>query len=114
MYTLNKIKILLVRCHRLQNTRKRVDEIITNVHMSGNFQPPNQLLHPSHQFQPQGSEELQGLLLQSNPAYLLIDTLFQVVDESHGQQNHTLFVPSPYCQTAPALSIEIVQISRNL
>lgn len=103
MKTLNKIKILLVPA-MIAKSQENGDEIITNVHMSGTFSLLTSFSILPTNSQWQGSEELQGLLLQSNPALtLLTDTLFQVVDESHGQQNHTLFVPSPYCQIAPAL-----------
>ena len=103
MKTLNKIKILLVPA-MIAKSQENGDEIITNVHMSGTFSLLTSFAILPTNAQWQGSEELQGLLLQSNPPLSLLgDTLLQVVDESHGQQSHTLFVPSPYCQTAPAL-----------
>ena len=103
MKTLNKIKILLVSA-MIAKSQENGDEIVTNVHMSGTFSLLTSFSILPTNSQWQGSEELQGLLLQSNPPLTLLgDTLLQIMDESHGQQSHTRFVQPRCCQIAPAL-----------
>ena len=90
MKTLNKIKILLVSA-MIAKSQENGDEIVTKVYMSGTLSLLTSFSILPTNSQWQGSEELQGLLLQSNrPLTLLGDTLLQIVDESQGQHSHTL------------------------
>ena len=102
MKTLNKIKILLVSA-MIAKSQENGDEIVTKVYMSGTLSLLTSFSILPTNSQWQGSEELQGLLLQRTVLLLCLEIHCSRLWMSPKDSIATLFAQPRYCQIAPAL-----------